>query len=84
MAAEKLSELGENLTKNLGAGVVDSQVAYGELTLTVNRDQVASVLRYLRDDPKCLFTILLDVCGADYPGRAQRFDAVYPLLSPRL
>ncbi len=84
MAAEKLSELGENLTKNLGAGVVDYQVAYGELTLTVNRDQVASVLRYLRDDPKCLFTILLDVCGADYPGREQRFDVVYHLLSPQL
>jgi NADH-quinone oxidoreductase subunit C len=85
MAAEQLNEMGEALAKNLGAtAVIGYQVAYDELTLNVNRDQVASVLRYLRDDPKCLFTLLVDVCGADYPERPQRFDVVYHLLSPQL
>ncbi len=84
MAAEKLNEMGETLAKSLGPAVIGHQVAFGELTLNVNRNQIAHVLRYLRDDQKCLFTILIDVCGADYPERAQRFDVVYHLLSPQL
>jgi NADH-quinone oxidoreductase subunit C len=35
----------------------------------------------LRDDPGCGFTILVDLCGVDYPGRSPRFDVVYHLLS---
>ena len=27
--------------------------------------------------------MLIDICGVDYPERAQRFDVVYHLLSPR-
>ena len=84
MTAEKLTGLGDYLAKNLGPAVIGHQVAFGELTLTVNRDQVASVLRYLRDDPKCLFACLIDICGADYPERPQRFDVVYHLLSLHL
>jgi len=32
----------------------------------------------------CLFEVLIDICGVDYPEREQRFDVVYHLLSPRL
>ena len=41
-------------------------------------------MRYLRDDPRCLFTQLIDICGVDYPGRECRFDVVYHLLSLQL
>ena len=36
---------------------------------------------FLRDDPKCLFKQLVDVCGVDWPEREKRFDVVYNLLS---
>ena len=39
------------------------------------------MLRFLRDDPKCRFSVLCDICGVDYPDRPQRFDVVYNLLS---
>jgi NADH-quinone oxidoreductase subunit C len=39
------------------------------------------VLAFLRDDPECQFTILIDICGVDYPSRPRRFDVVYHLLS---
>jgi NADH-quinone oxidoreductase subunit C len=84
MTADKLIELGETLAKSLGAAVTGHQLAFGELTLDVYRDQVASALRYLRDDQRCQFTQLIDVCGADYPERPLRFDVVYHLLSPQL
>ena len=42
---------------------------------------IVEALTYLRDDPDCRFHQLIDLCGADYPERAQRFDVVYHLLS---
>ena len=36
---------------------------------------------FLRDDPRCLFKQLIDVCGVDWPEREKRFDVVYNLLS---
>ncbi len=53
----------------------------GELTVVVARDQVASFLRYLRDEPRCKFACLVDICGVVHPGRPNRFDVVYHLLS---
>ena len=66
------------------AGIAhQKRVAFGELTLTVGRDQVLAVLTALRDAPDLMFEILLDICGVDFPERAERFDVVYHLLSPR-
>lgn len=64
-----------------GIGVVKTKIALGELTVEVERHHVLAVLTFLRDDPKCKFTTLLDVCGADYPARPERFEIVYHLLS---
>ena len=40
-------------------------------------------MRYLRDDPACLFICFIDLSGVDYPEREKRFDVVYHLLSPK-
>jgi len=71
---------GDVLGPLLGA----SSAAFGETTITVDADKIVDVLRKLRDDDRCQFEILIDLCGVDYPQRAQRFDVVYHLLSPRL
>jgi len=68
----------------LGKAVREVIVAYDELSLTVDREQISRVLRLLRDDGRCRFEVLIDICGVDYPERAERFDVVYHLLSPRL
>jgi NADH-quinone oxidoreductase subunit C len=81
---EKLKELGASLAEVQAQSVLSWQVKLGELTLHVARDQISSVLRYLRDDPRCLFTQLMDICGVDHPARERRFDVVYHLLSPQL
>jgi NADH-quinone oxidoreductase subunit C len=56
-------------------------VKLGELTVVVSRPAIVKVLKTLRDDPDFRFTILLDMCGVDWPEREQRFDVVYHLLS---
>ena len=81
---DKLKELGAALAQAQPQSVKGWRIALGELTLDVEREQIANVLRYLRDDPRCLFSCLIDICGVDYPGRERRFDVVYHLLSPQL
>jgi NADH-quinone oxidoreductase subunit C len=58
-----------------------SSLSFGELTLTAEAKDIVRLLTYLRDDPECAFTILIDICGVDYPNRPRRFDVVYHLLS---
>lgn len=56
---------------------------HDELILISERAEIVRLLTYLRDDSNCLFKVLVDVCGVDYPERADRFDVVYNLLSLR-
>jgi NADH-quinone oxidoreductase subunit C len=66
------------------AAKVSQTITHGELTLDIAREDIVEVLTYLRDDGNCLFEVLIDICGVDYPARSERFDVVYHLLSPRL
>ena len=50
-------------------------------TWIVKREVLRDLCRALRDDPATRFDMLLDVCGADYPEREERFEAVYHLYS---
>ena len=77
---DALAALGE-LVKARCSGVVDHEVAFGELTVLAQAESIVGLLTILRDDPDLQFQQLLDVCGADYPERPKRFDVVYHLLS---
>ena len=80
----ELAALGETIKAGLGAAVAKYVVAYGELTLDVSIARIVDVVTFLRDDPACRFINLIDITAVDYPNRAQRFDVVYHLLSPKL
>ena len=80
---ETLSELGDYLAQKLGADLVGWRIEHDELTLDVEAGRVQDVARMLRDDARCLFINLIDVCGVDWPSRERRFDVVYHLLSPK-
>jgi len=81
MDIEALTELGEHVAAELEQKVTEYKVAFGELTVTARAEHIVSVLTFLRDDPTCRFSVLIDICGVDYPKRAARFDVVYHLLS---
>ena len=76
-----LEQLAEHIRSGLGASVAGVSFAHGELTLEANAGMVEPVIKFLRDDPECAFSQLIDLCGVDYPERALRFDVVYHLLS---
>jgi NADH-quinone oxidoreductase subunit C len=81
MADEALQELGEHIARV--KGVIGFTLAYGELNVDADAAQIEAVMKFLRDDKKCQFINIIDVCGVDYPTRAKRFDVVYHLLSPK-
>jgi len=81
--SERLNDLAAYLNDKLDADILESVVAYGELSITVKAGDIVDVVRFLRDDAKCQFVSIIDVSGADYPARAKRFDVVYHLLSPK-
>lgn len=76
-----LRDLGEYVQSALHEAVRSVNIDRDELTVLVQTPALPRVLRFLRDDVNCQFKQLMDVCGADYPGRPERFDVVYNLLS---
>jgi NADH-quinone oxidoreductase subunit C len=81
---EKLKALAEHASAALSDGVIAADIGDGELCCRVEREALLRVLKFLRDDPQCRFTVLCDICGVDYPDRPLRFDVVYNLLSMSL
>jgi NADH-quinone oxidoreductase subunit C len=67
--------------KAIGKALIDAQEAVGEVILTVEREAIADVCRALRDTPGLEYQQLMEIAGVDYPGRAERFDVCYCLLS---
>ena len=65
-------------------GISQAAVEQGELVVRTDRASLLSVMTLLRDDPGLRFAQMMDLCGVDFPERAERFDVVYNLLSVAL
>lgn len=79
---KQLETLSDHITKKLGAKVSAANIKFGELTLDTDATSILDVLAFLRDDAKCQFFCFIDIAGADYPSRTERFDVIYHLMSP--
>jgi NADH-quinone oxidoreductase subunit C len=69
----------ETLTAALGDRVISAREQHGEIVIHVVREAIVEVLRALRDTHE--YQQLMDIAGADYPSRPERFEVVYCLLS---
>lgn len=78
---ETLEHLAGTISKAFASGVA-ANIAFGELTLETDAASIVEVLTFLRDDKDCAFFSFIDLAGADYPSREQRFEVVYHLMSP--
>ena len=67
------------LSAALGSMLVESKEEHGEVVLTVKRESIEDALRMLRDEHA--YQQLMEIAGVDYPGREERFEVVYMLLS---
>jgi NADH-quinone oxidoreductase subunit C len=82
--SQSLEDLGAHIKSSMTSAIEGVSVAHGELTINARVEQINAVITFLRDDPRGRFSTLIDICGVDYPERANRFDVVYHLLSMHL
>jgi len=78
---QALQDLGDYVASQRPREVARFEIVHDQLILWTNADGVVRLVTFLRDDSNCLFKLLVDVCGVDYPDRAERFEVVYNLLS---
>lgn len=70
----------EGFKLSLGNGMVrEVREAVGEIAVYVDRDKLIETLHFLRDTLE--YQQLMEIAGVDYPGREERFEVVYCLLS---
>jgi NADH dehydrogenase (ubiquinone) Fe-S protein 3 len=62
---------------------INSSVWKDELTLMVAPSALPVVMEFLRDHTNAQFKGVMDICGVDFPTRANRFEVVYNMLSVR-
>ena len=79
-----LVELKETLALRREDAILSAEVARGELTVTTAPTQISGFVAFLRSDPTCRFTTLIDITAVDWPAREKRFDIVYHFLSMHL
>jgi NADH-quinone oxidoreductase subunit C len=76
-----LDGMADHLRGLLGDTLVEIVEHAGEIGVTVSRDGLVAAVTALRDDSSLRLNQLIDICGVDYPDRAERFDVIYQLLS---
>jgi len=76
-----IDQLQTEIARALDGDVMHFFVEKDELSVLVLRTRIADVLQKLRDDPAIAMVQLMDICGADYPDRPERFEVLYHLLS---
>jgi len=79
--SEALQELAAHIQTKATDAVIATSIAHGELTVTVQLAHIESFVEFLRDDPACRFSTLVDITAVDHPERDPRFDMVYHFLS---
>jgi len=78
---QALQDLGDYVAGQRPREVARFEIRHDQLIVWTDGDGIVRLLTFLRDDSNCLFKLLVDVCGVDYPERAERFEVVYNLLS---
>ncbi|HLY79068.1 MAG TPA: NADH-quinone oxidoreductase subunit C, partial [Caulobacteraceae bacterium] len=69
---DTLDSLGRTVVDALSPAVTAYSIAHHELTVSAQARDIVSVMRFLRDDPRCLFWNIIDVTAVDWPSRERR------------
>ena len=67
------------ISETISVWLIEAVEAHGEVIFRVAREGLDKVLLILRDDHQ--YQQLMEIAGADYPSRPERFEVVYMLQS---
>jgi NADH-quinone oxidoreductase subunit C len=74
-------EIAHALETEFANDVLEVKAFRDQVTVTVNREEIGSICRWLREDPKIEMDYLSDLCAVDCPKNELRFEVVYNLYS---
>ncbi len=80
-ASAEMQELARLIEAKRPGCVVETTIARGELTVLSTPSCLPELVEFLKVDRACRFSTLVDITAVDWPGREERFDVVYHLLS---
>ncbi|MEA1996400.1 MAG: NADH-quinone oxidoreductase subunit C [Gemmatimonadota bacterium] len=69
------------LKERFGEALIECGSDRGDLLAVVAKESIHQVVEFLKNDPACDFTMLIDLFGVDYSPRSPRFEVVYLLHS---
>jgi NADH-quinone oxidoreductase subunit C len=82
MSDDALNELATHIAERQPDAVVSTDVSiHGELTVEIVPAAVVDFIEWLKTDPTCKFSTLIDITAVDWPQRDRRFDVVWHFLS---
>jgi NADH-quinone oxidoreductase subunit C len=81
MMSDTLLSLAAHLKAAKPAAVITTEVAFGELNVDVELAGIVDFVAFLKSDPACKFSSLVDITAVDHPERVKRFDVIYHFLS---
>ncbi|MFK7875140.1 MAG: NADH-quinone oxidoreductase subunit C [Paracoccaceae bacterium] len=79
--SEELNELGALIAAKRSECVAGWDVTFDELNIDVALSNIVAFVDWLKTEPTCKFSTLVDITAVDHPGRAKRFDVIYHFLS---
>ena len=79
--SDALNELGALIEAKRTDCVLAWDVTFGELNIDVAPSNLLAFVEFLKTEPTCKFSTLIDITAVDYPERSKRFDVVYHFLS---
>ena len=79
--SEALEELAGLIEGKMADAVIATEIAWGELNVSVTLNSIVEFITLLKNDRSMQFSTLVDITAVDYPTREKRFDVVYHLLS---
>lgn len=75
-------QIAERIKEHFPESVLDIREFRGQVSVTLKKERIVEICRFLHDDSHLLFDYLVDLCGADYLGKKDvRFEVVYHLFS---
>lgn len=73
--------IAQKIQERFPEAFVEAVEALGELSVSVQREKIVEVCRFLHDDPELSFDMITDVCSNDFPNEEPRFEMIYQLYS---
>jgi len=74
-------EIVDRLKEKFFSEVVNVEQFRDQVFVSLKREKLLDICRYLHDDPDISMDYLADLCGVDYPDKRHRFEVIYNLYS---